>query len=39
VELCKAQDIQVDDEITPVVVIAGSLLDAASHLVASGMNV
>ncbi len=39
VELSKVQDIQADDRITPVVVIAGSLLDAASHLVASGMNV
>ncbi len=37
VELSKAQDIEAGDGTTTVVVIAGSLLDAASRLVAKGM--
>jgi hypothetical protein len=36
VELSKAQDIEAGDGTTTVVVIAGSLLDAASRLVAKG---
>jgi T-complex protein 1 subunit delta len=38
VELSKAQDIEAGDGTTTVVVIAGSLLDAASRLVAKGRN-
>jgi T-complex protein 1 subunit delta len=36
VELSKAQDIEAGDGTTTVVVIAGSLLDAASRLVSKG---
>ena len=39
VELSKAQDIEAGDGTTTVVVIAGSLLDAASRLVAKGMKI
>jgi T-complex protein 1 subunit delta len=38
VELSKAQDIEAGDGTTTVVVIAGSLLDAASRLVAKGLH-
>lgn len=38
VELSKAQDIEAGDGTTTVVVIAGSLLDAASRLVAKGID-
>ncbi|CAF2508003.1 unnamed protein product [Rotaria sp. Silwood2] len=38
VELSKAQDIEAGDGTTTVVVIAGSLLDAASRLVAKGIH-
>lgn len=38
VELSKAQDIEAGDGTTTVVVIAGSLLDAASRLVAKGIE-
>ncbi|CAF3616719.1 unnamed protein product, partial [Rotaria sp. Silwood2] len=38
VELSKAQDIEAGDGTTTVVVIAGSLLDAASRLVAKGKS-
>lgn len=38
VELSKAQDIEAGDGTTTVVVIAGSLLDAASRLVSKGTN-
>jgi chaperonin GroEL (HSP60 family) len=38
VELSKAQDIEAGDGTTTVVIIAGSLLDAASRLVAKGRN-
>ncbi len=39
VELSKAQDIEAGDGTTTVVIIAGSLLDAASRLVAKGMKI
>lgn len=38
VELSKAQDIEAGDGTTTVVVLAGSLLDAASRLVAKGLH-
>lgn len=38
VELSKAQDIEAGDGTTSVVVIAGSLLDAASKLLAKGIH-
>ena len=37
VELSKAQDVEAGDGTTSVVVLAGSLLDAASKLLAKGM--
>lgn len=38
VELSKAQDIEAGDGTTTVVVIAGSMLDAASKLLAKGIH-
>jgi T-complex protein 1 subunit delta len=38
VELAKAQDIEAGDGTTTVVVLAGSLLDAAQKLLAKGTN-
>lgn len=38
VELSKAQDVEAGDGTTTVVVIAGSLLDAAARLLEKGLN-